>query len=42
MKLITPGPSFSDDGPGGVVGGWVPMHCLVTATVRFGCDNKKY
>ena len=22
---------------GGV--GWVPMHCLVTATVWFGCDN---
>ena len=19
--------------------GWVPVHCLVTATVRFGCDN---
>ena len=23
---------------GGVVG-WVPVHRLVTATVRFGCDN---
>ena len=22
-----------------VVVGWVPMHRLVTATVRFGCDN---
>ena len=20
-------------------GGWVPMHRLVTATVKFGCDN---
>ena len=20
-------------------GGWVPVHRLVTATVRFGCDN---
>ena len=20
-------------------GWWVPMHCLVTATVRLGCDN---
>ena len=26
-------------GGGGVVG-WVPVHRLVTATVRFGCDNK--
>ena len=24
-----------------VVVGWVPVHRLVTATVRFGCDNKK-
>ena len=23
----------------GGVGRWVPVHCLVTATVRFGCDN---
>ena len=25
----------------GWVGGWVPVHRLVTATVRFGCDNNE-
>ena len=25
---------------GGGVVGWVPVHRLVTATVRFGCDNR--
>ena len=28
-------------GGGGVVG-WVPVHRLVTATVRFGCDNLSF
>ena len=27
---------------GGGGGGWVPVHRLVTATVRFGCDNNSF